>query len=338
MSAKYGLIGLAGAMALMVGACSSEASKEQASEKSDLSPEMAQQKADQEAYEAMPDTPGTGAYPATKEMVASLPDHVIYHPKDLSALGDTKLGIVLWGNGGCAADGASARLHLEEVASHGYLAIAPGTIRSGPGASDNKIEPDNGVRIGEDGKFPPVETTPEDIIAGLDWALAENNRPESPYYHKIDPKAVAVAGHSCGGLQAIKISADPRIATTIINNSGVLNDDVPNIIQGLTVNKSELSALHAPILYILGGSKDVAFQNGSDDFKRIDKVPAALASIDVGHGGTFHQSNGGKVAQVSVAWLNWQLRGDKAAAKMFVGKDCGLCTDPDWTYEEKGLK
>src|SRR5215831_482179 len=82
---------------------------------------------------AMPDTPGTGKFPAVKEEVTSLPDHVVYRPAHLDALGTTKLGLYIFGNGGCSNDGASARLHLLEIASHGYLAIAPGRLRSGPG-------------------------------------------------------------------------------------------------------------------------------------------------------------------------------------------------------------
>src|SRR6185437_14272715 len=81
-----------------------------------------------------PDTPGTGRFPAMKEEVASLPRHVVYRPRDLAALGTTKLGVVAWGNGGCSEDAASSRFHLLEIASHGYLVIASGRILSGPGA------------------------------------------------------------------------------------------------------------------------------------------------------------------------------------------------------------
>ena len=59
-----------------------------------------------------PDTPGTGRFAAMKEEVASLPRHVVYRPKDLGALGTTKLGVVAWGNGGCSEDAASSRFHL----------------------------------------------------------------------------------------------------------------------------------------------------------------------------------------------------------------------------------
>jgi len=53
-----------------------------------------------EAFNKLPDTVGTGKYPALKEQVASLPDHVIYRPADLTKLGTDKLGVLAWGNGG----------------------------------------------------------------------------------------------------------------------------------------------------------------------------------------------------------------------------------------------
>ena len=86
----------------------------------------------QAAINARPDTPGTGRFPAIGEELASLPRHVVYRPRDLAALGATKLGVVAWGNGGCSDDGASSRFHLLEIGSHGYLVIASGRILSGP--------------------------------------------------------------------------------------------------------------------------------------------------------------------------------------------------------------
>ena len=66
----------------------------------------------------LPDSPSTGRFAAMKEEVASLPRHVVYRPKDLDALGTSKLGVMAWGNGGCSDDGASSRFHLLEIASH----------------------------------------------------------------------------------------------------------------------------------------------------------------------------------------------------------------------------
>lgn len=278
----------------------------------------------------LPDTPGTGRYPAIKQVDATLPDHVVYRPANLSQLGQAKLGVVVWGNGGCSDDGASARQHLAELASHGYLVIAPGKVLSGPATPPPPPRPAG----------PPaplgVKTSTADVKAGLDWALAENARKGSPYFGRIDPRQLAVAGHSCGGLQAIELAADPRIRAVIVHNSGIFADG-SNPIPGITVNKSMLTKLHTPIIYILGGPSDIAYPNGTDDFAKITSVPAVLLNLPVGHGGTFREPNGGRVAQVAVKWLAWQLRGDAAAGASFTGATCGLCTNKDWTIERKKI-
>ena len=62
-----------------------------------------------EAQSRIPDTPGSGPYPALMEIDPALPDHVVYRPADLAAVGAGKLGVFVWGNGACADDGAIAR-------------------------------------------------------------------------------------------------------------------------------------------------------------------------------------------------------------------------------------
>jgi len=281
--------------------------------------------------DAIPDTAGTGKYPALKEEVPSLPDHVVYRPSDLGKLGKRKLGIYVFGNGACSDDGASSRLHLLEIASHGYLAIAPGRIRSGPGATVAPSEPER-RQPPTDGKLPKPPTTSADLLSALDWALAQNDDASSPYYRRIDKSAVAISGFSCGGLQALQIASDPRVKTLIVMNSGIFNDNKQGI-SGLDVSKSLLDQIHTPTLYILGGETDIAYANGMDDVTRIKHVPVYLGNlIGVGHGGTYWQPNGGKAAAAVVAWLDWQLRGEQRAAKNFVGKDCALCRDPAWQF------
>ncbi len=281
----------------------------------------------------IPDTPGTGPFPAIKEEVASLPQHVVYRPADLSKLGNKKLGVLAWGNGGCSNDGASQRLHLLEIASHGYLAIANGTIKSGPGTQPS---PPPAPRA--DGQLPPPATSAEQLIEAIDWALKENARKGSDLYGRIDPKAIAISGFSCGGLQALKSASDKRINAVIIQNSGIFSPEDAARLPSMDIGKDTLKKLHTPVLYIQGGPTDIAYNNGMDDFRRIEHVPAAIANLDVGHGGTYMEPNGGRAAQVAVAWLEWQLRGDKKAKQQFVGEDCGLCKDADWTFERKNLK
>lgn len=280
---------------------------------------------------SMPDTPGTGRFPATKEEVATLPDHVIYRPANLTGMGSTRLGLYIFGNGGCSDDGASARLHLLEIASHGYLAIAPGRILSGPGAklpSPGAAEPPAPALS--------ARTRYKDLMWAIDWAIAQNANPHSPYHNRIDVNALAVSGYSCGGVQALRVGADPRVKTVIGMNTGLFSAPTP--LPEMEVPKSALSALHTPVFYLLGGETDIAYPNGSDDVKRIDHVPVFFGNLQgVGHGGTYWEPNGGKAATAVVAWLDWQLRGDKKAARTFVGADCALCTDKAWKVEKKKL-
>lgn len=279
---------------------------------------------------AIPDTPGTGLFPAIKETDPGLPEQVIYRPADLGAVPDGALGVYAFGNGACSDDGASARLHLLEVASHGYVAIAPGRIYNGPGAEQRP----EGAPVDPATSSP---TRPEQLIQAIDWALAENAREGSPYFGKIDPEAIALSGFSCGGLQALVDAHDPRVATAVIMNSGVINDGVTRM-GGMETTKDILNDLHFPTLYVLGGPTDIAYANGMDDFARIGHVPVAVANIDKGHGGTYWEPNGGAAAAVVVDWLDWRLRGDEDAGAQFAGEDCGLCTNPDWTYEAKGFE
>jgi hypothetical protein len=272
----------------------------------------------------LPDSPGTGRYAALKEEIAGLPEHVVYRPANLAALGDEKLGVVAWGNGGCSADGASSRFHLLELASHGYLVIASGSILSGPNAPAAPA-----------GQPAPPRTAPADLTAAVDWALGENRRSGSPYFGRIDEQQVALSGWSCGGLQAIRVTDDPRVKTLVLHNTGVLNDGPNTTIPGMDLTKDSLAKIHTPVIYILGGPSDIAYANGMDDFARIAHVPAAVANLPVGHGGTFQEPNGGAAAAVAISWLEWQLRGSDSAARRFVGADCGLCRDARWTYELK---
>jgi dienelactone hydrolase len=285
-----------------------------------------------ERQNATPDTPGTGRYPAMKEETPSLPDHVVYRPADLGKLGARKLGVYVFGNGACSNDGASARLHLLEIASHGYVAIAPGRIRNGPGMT---VPPDDSAPRAPQGnppRLPPAATRAADLLSALDWVLAQNAEAGSPYFGKIDPTAVAISGYSCGGLQALQIAGEPRVKTLIVMNSGIFNDATQGI-TGIDVSKALLDKIHTPTFYILGGETDIAYANGMDDFKRIRHVPAYVGNlVGVGHGGTYWQPNGGKAAAAVVAWLEWQLRGDEEAKRMFVGEDCGLCRDPAWQF------
>jgi dienelactone hydrolase len=281
-----------------------------------------------------PDTPfGTGAYKAVMEVDAGLPTHTVYRPKDLAALRGKKLPIIVWGNGACLNIGNRFRQFLTEIASHGYLAIAIGPI--GPKEMEAPPQPAPPAQPPAAAPRRAPATKAAQLIDAINWAIAENTRKGSAYLGKLDTRKIAVMGQSCGGVQAIKASDDPRVTMTIAWNSGLLPSATPALED---VSKEHLQKLHAPIAWFNGDPGDVAYKNAKDDFERTNHVPALFAWRDgMGHNGTYREANGGELGQIAVAYLNWRLKGDKQAARMFVGADCGLCRDKNWHIFKKKI-
>jgi hypothetical protein len=295
---------------------------------------------------------GTGPYKAIAVSNSSISTHTIYRPKDLSAFGEReKLPILAWGNGGCANSNAAHQNYLSEIASHGYLIVAIGPMQAGGGrGARGAAAPAEGA--------PPVPSGGT-LLNAIDWAIAQNANAQSPYYRKLDTSKVAAFGHSCGGLQALEISPDPRVKTTLVVDSGILNN--PGAPRGAAapggapagagrggagggnlpgmppLSKELLAKLHAPAFYLLGGETDIAYVNGMDDFKRIEKIPVFVANKGVGHGGTFSQPHGGDWAMASVAWLDWQFKGNAEAGKLFTGNPPGLAQKEGWTVDKKNI-
>ena len=263
---------------------------------------------------------GTGPYKVLMLEDPSLEAHTIFAPQDLAPFGKKNpLPVLVWGNGACTNSPWEHYKFLNEIASHGFLVIATGYIPM-------EEKPYRG----------PMSTSAQQIES-IDWAIAQNADKNSPYYGRIDVDHIAAAGMSCGGLQTLDNATDPRLATIMICNSGLFINPgtaVPNMPMPA---KERLQEITVPVIYILGGPEDIAYENGMDDFHRLVKVPAFAANYPVGHGGTYRQDHGGEFTVPALAWLQWQLKGDKEAAKLFQGADCGLANREGWTVEKNGL-
>ena len=264
---------------------------------------------------------GTGPYKAMMLEDPSLEAHTIFVPQDLSAFGKKNLlPVLVWGNGACTNSPWEHYRFLNEIASQGFIVIATGHIPM----EDN--QPYRG----------PMSTSAQQIES-IDWIIAQNADKASPYYGRIDVDAIAAAGMSCGGLQTLENSAEPRLKTVMICNSGLFIDP-GTAVPGMPMpQKEKLQDIKVPVIYILGGETDIAYLNGMDDFHRLTKVPAFAANYPVGHGGTYSQPHGGEFTVPALAWLQWQLKGDKEAAKMFQGTPCGLSQREGWTVEKNAL-
>ena len=263
---------------------------------------------------------GTGPYKVLMLEDPSLEAHTIFAPQDLSPFGKkNRLPVLVWGNGACTNSPWEHYKFLNEIASHGFLVIATGFIPM-------EEKPYRG----------PMSTSAQQIES-IDWAIAQNADKESPYYGRVDVEHIAAAGMSCGGLQTLDNATDPRLTTIMICNSGLFINP-GTAVPGMPMpTKDRLQEITVPVIYILGGPEDIAYENGMDDFHRLVKVPAFAANYPVGHGGTYRQDHGGEFSVPAIAWLQWQLKGDAEAAKLFQGADCGLANPEGWTVEKNDL-
>ncbi len=282
---------------------------------------------------------GTGPYPAIHETDPALPDHVIFRPRDLGPFSAARpLPVLAWSNGGCAKVGTYTSF-LEEVASHGYLVIAAGTaaparaVQAAPPAAAPAQRLTLSARFK---RIAPPQTTTYQMLEGAYWLAAEGRRKGGRFEGKVDAAKLAVAGHSCGGMQALEASLDPRVTTTLVLASGVWRQG--GDLAGITLNRQTLQQLHAPTLYLTGGDGDIAHPNAEGDFLEIDHIPVFKAfQAPAPHALTLRDPNGGAYGKVVVDWLDWRLRGEATAARVFTGANCGLCRDSAWDVEKKRI-
>ena len=147
-------------------------------------------------------------------------------------------------------------------------------------------------------------------------------------------------GVSCGGFLTVALSSDPRVSTIGVFNSGVQPPAAGGPGGGAAFPTTDaLPKIHTPTLYLNGGEPDFMMATSKANFDAINNVPIFYgARSNAGHSATYFHPGGGEFANVSVAWLDWQLKGNKKASEMFVGDKCGLCTNPNWETHSKKLK
>ncbi len=240
---------------------------------------------------------GTGTFKAIAVKEKSMTDFVVYRPKDLlhAHARCGALPLLLFGNGGCSDTSVGYERMLSELASYGYIVVAIGEMRDSL----------NERAIGH--------TESSELIRGLELMLQLNRTKNTDYYHIIDTTKIAVAGHSCGGAQVLYNAGDPRLKTYLILNAGMGDMEMAG------AGRGSLSRLHAPILYIVGGPSDVAYENAQKDYARISHVPVCLANHPAsGHGGTYYDKYGGDYGRLVLDWLDWHLKGRQENAKIFL--------------------
>ena len=155
-------------------------------------------------------------------------NYTIYRPTELAPDGAKNPFIAWISGGGSTSDQYTLLPHL---ATHGFVVVASNTV------------PDVGQQ----------EALGKEMVAAVDWMLAEIQRSGSDYADKVDGTKVAAMGYSMGGLAATAAGADPRWTTTVHISGGAGDGTVKN--------------LHAPAAMLCGASGvDIAGANCATDF------------------------------------------------------------------------
>jgi hypothetical protein len=223
----------------------------------------------------------------------------VFQPTELAPNGALN-PIVAWGNGGFTTPDLYPM--LPHLATHGFVVIA----------SNNLF------------------VTPEDVQSGIDWLAKQNDDSASPFYRKLDTKNISGVGYSLGGLATYGIAADPRVVTIAIISGASTSE---------ATRTENMPKLRTPTAYFCTDDED-SEGNCAGDYAVI-KVPSFFGVVK----GTDHLAvvtNDAAIQQLTratTAWLRWHQMADQAHKPMFVGSDCGLCTDSAWSVQpQKNLQ
>lgn len=135
--------------------------------------------------------------------------------------------VMVWGNGACSDNSLSHQNFLLEIASYGIVIVVSGVPNGGGG------------------------TSAQTMTQSIDWAVANAGKGN---WVNMDASRIAVAGMSCGGIEAYANSLDDRVSAVGIFNSGQYDAAGTN---------ANVPPINKPIFFFLGGPSDIAYQNVS---------------------------------------------------------------------------
>jgi predicted dienelactone hydrolase len=239
----------------------------------------------------------------------------VYRPADMggavTATGST-LPVIVWANGGCFRVAAAWELLYKRWASGGFVVLA--------------------LDVGPDGN-PLVATTVADHAKLVDWALEAAEKDGSPYAGKLDKTRIVAAGNSCGGVTALGVAAsDKRVKSVfVLSGSSALASTDARI----------MSAISAPVGYIVGGAEDIAAPNASADYDAMTSgVPAMIVNRSSGDH-VLVSTDATILAQeaaIALDWMDLCLYGTPAAHDALTSATiCSGCDPGIWKLKSKNL-
>jgi hypothetical protein len=232
----------------------------------------------------------------------------LFYPEG-GAVGE-RLPLLTWGNGTVCSPTFYTAL-IDHVVSFGFIVVGANTSNVGTGA---------------------------EMLQAIDWALAQDKDPSSPIYARVDGNHIGAFGHSQGAAGTVLVGADPRVHA-IAPLSGAPRSGT----QDASVQ------IQCPTFYVTT-QNDIATPASIRQAYEYTPTPSVFGVTNGGnhdeytniaddpHVSGLTSNDGLRVRAAIAAWFDWQLKGKIELLRLFVGQNCGFCTDPNWmTFESKGF-
>lgn len=174
--------------------------------------------------------------------------------------------------------------HMNRIASHGFVAIAEVSLIDG-----------NGVTL----------------KASLDWIVAENARPDSEFYQKLDTTRIAMGGHSIGSVNTFAVADDPRLRTTVHIAGGSLEN-----------MGGDATKLTHPTAFIYSESDSFGNVEKAEADYKVTTAPVFFTIMS----GVDHIAAARQGLPAVVGWLRWHLAGETERRAMFLDPKGEFCT------------
>jgi len=154
--------------------------------------------------------------------------------------------------------------------------------------------------------------------ASLGFLIAQNDAPDSIFYHKVDLTLVAAVGHSQGGagvFNAITELTHSSLYKTAVSLSPTHEEQAKSL--GWHY---DLSKVRIPILLFAGTKGDfemnlvIPTEAMHAMYDKLNAPKVMARKLDCEHGEMLYSADG-----YVTAWLMWRLQGDEEAAKAFLG-------------------
>jgi hypothetical protein len=251
-------------------------------------------------FPAVSDFTTDGPFSATSADVTSVAC-TIFRPTTLGT-GGCLNPVIVWGNGTTNTPTSYTAL-FNHLATQGFIVAAADTSNAGSG---------------------------KEMLACLEYMLAQNTTSGSPYQGHIDVDHIASSGYSQGGAGCLEAGIDPRFK--------VIAAVSPYIVIPLGGYDTTSVAKQVHPLFMLSGSADAVAVPANNQQPIFDMAPVPIFWAT--HAGSTHfevLGNGGAYAGPLTAWFRYQLMGDPAARDWFEKPPCTLCSASGWTVQTNSM-